>query len=152
MTIVTSSSLPRHHRRRRRRRYHCRRRRHDHCRRRHDHHHRHHHGHRKKSANRAFASQVRSRSGQGRSGQASSGQLRSGLHASGKPVLGRRRKKYKMYRTATYMRQKFTNEATCEFHTTSSTSLPVPAIRMKFGFPSMSWTAVCEAKARTRSC
>ena len=97
-------------------------------------------------------SQVRSGQVQVRAGQVSSGQLRSGLHASGKPVLGRRRKKYKMYRTATYMRQKFTNEAKCEFHTTSSTSLPVPAIRMKCGFPSMSWTAVCEAKARTRSC
>ena len=72
-----------------------------------------------------------------------SGQVRSGLHASGEPVLGRRRKKHNMYTTAIYMRQKLTNEGKCEFHTTSSTSLHDPrfAIRMKFGFPSMSWTA-----------
>ena len=53
-------------------------------------------------------------------------QVRSGLHANGEPVLGRRRKKHNMYTAAIYMRQKSTNEAKCEFHTTSSNSLHDP--------------------------
>ena len=49
-----------------------------------------------------------------------SGQARSGLHASGKPVLGCRRKKHNMYTIAIYMRQQLTHELTCGCPTTSS--------------------------------
>ena len=37
-----------------------------------------------------------------------------------KSLLGRKRKKHNMYTTAIYMRQKFTNEPTCDIHTVSS--------------------------------
>lgn len=48
------------------------------------------------------------------------GQARSGVPARGEPFLGRKRKKHNMYTTAIYMRQKFTNEPTCDIHMVSS--------------------------------
>ena len=57
------------------------------------------------------------------------GQVRSGQVRPARQWRARFRaqaQKHNMYTTAIYMRQKFTNEGKCEFHTTSSSSLHDP--------------------------